>query len=193
MNRPWPRLLVRLTPDWARDVLGPALGWALDASRQPPVGLLPGPQPDGTSAAGLPVVLVLVIGEPSEEAVGDVVERLASAVSAGCGSRLVVVLDTPHLNLVRRAGMVVEYLIPRRVLTQRFPQLRYDSYVAERLTDLSRDYATEHLVALRADHPPEPQEVVRLLRPPTVGWARRRIRGAAARAERFLDRSTFSW
>lgn len=193
MNRPWPRWLVRLAPDRVRDLFGSALGRALDGWRQPPVGLLPGPQPHGTPAAGLPVVLVLVTGEPSAEAVAGAVERLRSAVSTGCGSRPVVVLDTPQLHLVRRAGMVVEYLMPRRTLAERFPELRYGDYLADRLADLTRDYATGQLVTLATDPLPEPQELSRLLRAPAAGPARSQARRTAAAIERSLDRSTFRW
>jgi hypothetical protein len=139
------------------------------------------------------VVLVLITGEPSGDAVTDVVARLTSAVSAGCGSRLVVVMDAPELNLVRRAGMVVEYLMPRRVLAERFPDLSHETYLAERLAGLTRDYATRQLVTLAPDQPLGLQELSQLLRPPAAGRARRLIRRATARTELFLDRSTFNW
>lgn len=155
---------------------------ALDA---PPGGLKAGPRPAGTAHG--PVLLVLLLGaEPG--AVAATAARLAEVAAAG-RVRPLLVLDRPELATVRRAGLAVEHVVDERTWRQRGEQPPWPQYLATRLDQLHRDYATGlSLVLPPGGTPavPEPVLAAALEPPPVPAGAALRFR-LARLVERWFD------
>lgn len=186
----------RVLPEPVRGKAGPALGRTMDRLGVPPPGLRAGRQPPTSGTGGWPAVVVLLLGAPGQPAVAaTVVTATAEAllpVAAAAGVRPVLVLDTPHLAAVRRAGLAVEHVLPPDEWDRRHPGTPYTGYLGERLVQLRQDYATGHLVTLPsagAGALPD-GELAALLVPPHRSPLRRWWQRLAGRFEGAIDRPT---
>jgi hypothetical protein len=136
-------------------------------------------------------VVVLLLGASDAAAVAATVSALVR--NAGpAGVRPVLVLDTPHFAPARRAGLAVDHLLAAGEWAQRHPDLPYSGYLAERLAQLTADYATSHLVRLPAGGAEAlPAGVLAaVLVPPRPGAGRRGWQWLAGRVEAAIDRPT---
>ncbi len=189
MRPPAWRVARSLVPERLRAQLAPLLGRWLDRLGVPPPGLRAGHGAPG-GADRLPTVLVLHFGAAAAEAVVATVDALLAHGPAVGGPRPVLVLDTPHLGVARRAGLAVEHVLPAAGWAERHPDLPYQLHLAERLEQLCRDYATRHLVTVPAGGPGDwPDGLLPvLLRPPVPSRARRAWQRGALRLESAIDR-----
>jgi hypothetical protein len=138
-------IVERVLPEPARGWAGPALGRTLDRLGVPPPGLKAGHgNPAGPAS---PAVVVLLLGEVTVETVAETVAALVQA-AAMVGVRPVLVLDGPHFGPARRAGLAVDHLVSPQEWARRYPDRPHSGYLAERIGQLQRDYATRHLVTL---------------------------------------------
>jgi len=200
----------RVLPEPVRGKAGPALGRTMDRLGVPPPGLRAGRQLPASGTNGWPAVIVLLLGAQGQPAAtatatavtvtvtvvtATVVTATAEAllpVAAAAGVRPVLVLDTPHLAAVRRAGLAVEHVLPPDEWDRRHPGTPYTGYLGERLDQLRKDYATPHLVTLPsggAEALPD-GELAALLVPPHRSPLRRWWQRLAGRFEEAIDRPT---
>lgn len=184
------RAVQRSLPEPVIRVAGTVLGRTMDRLAVPPPGLRAGR--DAGPGDRVPAVLVLHLGAPSAQAVEATVRALADAGTGRRTARPVLVLDSTHLAVARRAGFAVEHLLPAQAWARRFPGVPYAEYLAERLTQLERDYATRQLVVVPPQGPLglEPGMFAAALEPPRRGRWRRGWQGVAGRAEALIDRPT---
>jgi hypothetical protein len=212
------RRISGLLPDAVRLAAVTALGRAADGLGAPPAGLRAGRGRDGAGSA--PVVLVLHLGATSVEAVEDTVRALTergagsgagdvasdegghgvmdgsgSGVEAGNGAvapRPVLVLDTPHLAVARRAGFAVDHVLSPQAWRRYPSDLPHAGYLAERLDQLCRDYATRHLVTVPPGGPAAlpPGTLAAALIPVRHGRVRRVRDAVVGRVEANINRLT---
>ncbi|GAA4592009.1 hypothetical protein BJY16_000476 [Actinoplanes octamycinicus] len=68
--------------------------------------------------------------------------------------RPVVLTDDPAFSLLRKLGVLLEYLPDRATWERHRPDRAWDDLLAERLAQLCRDHATERTVVVDRQHPP---------------------------------------
>ncbi|WIM95465.1 hypothetical protein ACTOB_007576 [Actinoplanes oblitus] len=68
--------------------------------------------------------------------------------------RPVVLTDDPAFSLLRKLGVLLEYLPDRATWERHRPDRAWDDLLAERLAQLCRDHATERTVVVDRRHPP---------------------------------------
>lgn len=183
------RVAERVLPEPVRGKAGPALGRTMDRLAVPPPGLKAGR--GNRAVPGGPTVVVLLLGEACAATVADTVTALARD-AATAGVRPVLVLDGPHFAPARRAGLAVDHVLSAREWSQRHPDRPYPGYLAERMGQLRRDYATDHVVTLPVQGAaglPEGR-LGEILVPPRPGRFRDGWQRLAARFEAAVDRPT---
>ncbi len=178
-----------LVPERFSGSFGPAFGAAMDRLGVPPGSLLAGRDVPRAATSGLPVVLVLHLGEAEPQALAVTVDRLRRLAVPVARVRPVLVVDGPHLQVARRAGVPVDHLLPESALAARHPGLPYATYLAGRLAGLTRDYATAHVVTVGRDGwaGTDDDVVVALLTPPARPRRRVLRDRALSRLERLVD------
>ena len=92
---------------------------------------------DGLGVDQLPVAVISLIGVPNEK-VGEVIDDIARLQILSASFRPVFVMDCPKLDSPRRYGYVAELLIAPSEWA--FPDIRWSSYAAERLSDIVQRY-----------------------------------------------------
>lgn len=182
----------RVLPEPLRGRAGPLLGRTMDRLAVPPPGLKAGAGTPRGGADRRPAVIVLLLGATGPDAVAATAAELVHHGPVAGGPRPVVVLDTPHFAAVRRAGLAADHILARAEYEARHPGQPYSAYLAQRLDQLRRDYATRHVVTV----PPEgvaalgPGALAELLVVPRRGWWRRVWEPTALRFEAAIDRPT---
>ncbi|WP_407921879.1 hypothetical protein [Actinoplanes missouriensis] len=68
--------------------------------------------------------------------------------------RAVVLTDEPAFSLLRKAGLILEYLPDRRTWEKHRPDRPWDGVLAERLAHLSRDHGAAQVIFVDPDAPP---------------------------------------
>jgi hypothetical protein len=121
----------------ARSVVGRGVDVLVDLAHVPPPGLRGGAV-DGIAADGLPVVLLY---QPGADEAGIIrTLRAVSELQSSAGVRVVLVLDRPHLALVRQAGVLAELIPASDAWTRRLPDRSWPEEVRRRLAQIRRDY-----------------------------------------------------
>lgn len=179
-----------VVPEPVRAQAAPLLGRWLDRLAVPPPGLRAGRDVDARAANTRPTALVLHLDATGADTVAATVDALLLHGPAAGGPRPVLVLDTPHLAVARRAGLPVDHVLSASAWAERHPQRPYAEHFAERLDQLCRDYATRHIVTIPAQGPGEwPEGLLPvLLRPPLPSRTRRAWQRLALVLESAIDR-----
>ncbi|MFC7534249.1 hypothetical protein [Actinoplanes sp. GCM10030250] len=68
--------------------------------------------------------------------------------------RAVVLTDDPAFSLLRKAGLIIEYLPDRQTWHRHRPDRPWDGVLAERLSRLSGEHAASQVIFVDPDHPP---------------------------------------
>lgn len=68
--------------------------------------------------------------------------------------RAVVLTDEPAFSLLRKAGLILEYLPDRRTWREHRPDRPWDAVLADRLAHLSRDHEAVQVIFVDPDAPP---------------------------------------
>jgi hypothetical protein len=76
--------------------------------------------------------------------------------------RPVVLTDDPAFSLLRKLGVLLEYLPDRATWEKHRPDRAWDDLLAERLAQLCRDHATERTVVVDRLRPPVLAELLQL-------------------------------
>ncbi|BCJ42476.1 hypothetical protein GCM10010168_07820 [Actinoplanes ianthinogenes] len=76
--------------------------------------------------------------------------------------RPVVLTDDPAFSLLRKLGVLLEYLPDRATWERHRPDRAWDDLLAERLAQLCRDHATERTVVVDRQHPPALADLLEL-------------------------------
>ncbi|TDE15932.1 hypothetical protein [Jiangella asiatica] len=100
--------------------------FAVDSKQHTPLDVTPGSLLAGVGAERLPVVVVMMVGLPTDR-VREVVDQLAELQVLTAGFRPVVVMDTPALAAARGYGYPAELLIAEDSWTD--PAQPWDEYV----------------------------------------------------------------
>jgi hypothetical protein len=126
---------------------GRVIEWAGSLARVPPAGLRTGL--GGRRSDVLPVVLLVQRGA-DESAVRRTVAAIP-VVYTSASVRIVMVLDRPHLAIVRRAGMAVELLPDRAALEGRYREESWSQLAEHRLDLLREAYAAVAIVRVPSE------------------------------------------
>jgi hypothetical protein len=147
---------VRSTPRLARAVLrrlrpGQRRTAAIPAARRPA---------GSAAAARLPVHLYVAVGL-NAEALRAFVQTLNQRLLVNADHSPVVVTDCPAFALLRKLGVVLEYLPDQRTWQTHRPDLPWDDVLFERLSRLHRDHDSVRTVIVDRRHPPTLAELLR--------------------------------
>ncbi|GLY04878.1 MULTISPECIES: hypothetical protein [Actinoplanes] len=75
--------------------------------------------------------------------------------------RAVVLTDEPSFSLLRKVGLIIEYLPDRQSWQRHRPARPWDGVLAERLAHLCRDHTVAQVIFVDPDHPPVLAELLR--------------------------------
>jgi hypothetical protein len=103
-------------------------------------------------APPLPTHLYVAIGLDLA-ALRDFVLAVRRRLLVESDHRAVVLTDEPAFSLLRKAGLVLEYLPDRRTWERHRPDRPWDEVLAERLAHLSRDHAAAQVIFVDPDAP----------------------------------------
>jgi len=117
----------------------------LDVTVGGSVFLSPGNLLGGHGLDNLPVVLVSLVGAPSQE-VPQLLEAVAQEQVLTGGFRPLVVLDSDHFAEVRRYGYPVDFVVPEHAWHD--DQTPWRDYFRERLRSMRRGYGAVAFVDL---------------------------------------------
>ncbi|WP_229069424.1 hypothetical protein [Actinoplanes sp. DH11] len=101
----------------------------------------------------LPTHLYVAIGLDLP-ALRDFVLAVQRRLLVAADHRAVVLTDEPRFSLLRKVGLVLEYLPDRQTWQQHRPDRPWDGVLAERLAHLSREHAAAQVIFVDPDHPP---------------------------------------
>jgi hypothetical protein len=147
---------VRSAPRLTRAVLR-----RLRSANRRTAAVLPASRPGGSAGAvRLPVHLYVAIGL-DVEALRTFLQTLNQRLLVNADHTPVVVTDCPAFSLLRKLGVVLEYLPGRQTWQQHRPDLPWDDVLSERLSRLYRDHGSVRTVIVDRRHPPTLAELLR--------------------------------
>ena len=101
----------------------------------------------GIGVERLPVVLIVLIGTPTNR-IGEVAEEVARLQVLGAGFRPVFVVDSPTFAPIRRFGYVIELVTPRDSWTVEEP---WSEYLRRRFASMLSAYGVHVVVTVGSD------------------------------------------
>ncbi|MBB2942196.1 hypothetical protein FB565_001909 [Actinoplanes lutulentus] len=104
-------------------------------------------------ATPLPTHLYVAIGLDLD-ALRDFVLAVRRRLLVETDHRAVVLTDEPAFSLLRKAGLILEYLPDRVTWEKHRPDRPWDGVLAERLANLSRDHGAAQVIFVDPDAPP---------------------------------------
>jgi hypothetical protein len=119
-----------------------------------------GPRLTRTAGPALPTHLYVAIGL-GLPGLRSLVLALQRRLLVEPDHRAVVLTDDPAFSLLRKSGLIIEYLPDRETWHRHRPDRPWDTVLAERLARLSREHATAQVVFIDPEHPPTLADLLR--------------------------------
>jgi hypothetical protein len=115
---------------------------------------------DPKAAKRLPAHLYVAIGL-DHDALRDLVVTINQRLLVTPDHRPVVLTDDPSFSLLRKLGVLIEYLPDRATWERHRPGRAWDDLLAERLAQLCRDHSTGRTVVVDRLNPPSLADLLR--------------------------------
>jgi hypothetical protein len=116
-------------------------------SHRAPSDITAGTLLGGIGVERLPVVLIVLVGTPTNR-IGDIAEEVAKLQVLGAGFRPVFVIDSPTFAPIRRFGYVIELVTPRDSWAAEEP---WSEYLRRRFASMLSAYGAHAVVAVGPD------------------------------------------
>ncbi|GIF02941.1 hypothetical protein [Actinoplanes siamensis] len=123
------------------------------------VPAVPGQSSSTPSAKRRPAHLYVAIGL-DHDALRGLLVTIGQRLLVTPDHRPVVLTDDPAFSLLRKLGVLMEYLPDRATWERHRPDRAWDDLLAERLARLCRDHDTERTVVVDRLHPPTLAELL---------------------------------
>ncbi|MEV6347265.1 hypothetical protein [Actinoplanes sp. NPDC051851] len=123
----------------------------------PVLGAVPAPRP---APKRLPTQLYVAIGL-DHEALRALLTTVNQRLLVNPDHQPVVLTDDPAFSLLRKLGVILEYLPDRETWERHRPDRAWDDLLAERLAQLCRDHGSVRTVVIDRLHPPTLADLLR--------------------------------